>query len=116
MATPPKSPAKSISIQQLSGAVHKAIANVKVPPKTEGPWAYINPGVICGIIYYGPATEFAEAKTVAASIATAVSAHAGQTLTPVVQGTAAGAQATASPHLPPHVILGFKVNGLAVHF
>lgn len=112
MATPPK----SISIQQLSGAVHKAIATVKVPPKTEGPWAYINPGVICGIIYYGPATEFPEAQTIAASIATAVSAHSGQTLAPIVQGAAAGAQAAASPHLPPHIILGFKPENLAVHF
>jgi hypothetical protein len=45
---------KSISVQQLSGAVHKAVANVKVPAGTAGPYTYINPGVICGLIYYGP--------------------------------------------------------------
>jgi len=107
---------KSISIQQLSGAVHKAVTNVKVPPKSAGPLAYINPGVICGIIYYGPAVEFPEAKTVAAAIATEISGHAGQTLAPVVQENAVAGQGAAAPHLPPHIILGFQIKNLAVHF
>jgi hypothetical protein len=112
------SAAKSISIQQLSGAVHKAVSNVKVPAtaKAAGPLAYINPGLICGLIYYGPIAEFPEAKTIAASIATEISTHAGQTLAPVVQESAVGAQAAATPHLPPHIILGFQIKNLAVHF
>jgi hypothetical protein len=108
MATPPKSPPKSISVQQLSGAVQKAVLSIKAPPpKTAGPWAYINPGLICGIIW-GPIVEFPEARGVAETITATASQHFGQTLEPVVQQAAAGVGAVA--HLAPnHIICGFKL-------
>ena len=108
MATPPKSHPKSISVQQLSGAVHKAVTNVKVPAGTTGPYAYINPGIICGIIYYGPGIELPAAHTLANTIAAASSEHIGQTLAGDVQSSAAGANIAGLPHLK-YIICGFKL-------
>jgi hypothetical protein len=109
MATPPKAP-KSISVHQLSGAVQKAAASVEVPAGTHGPYAYINPGIICGIIYYGPGVEFDGATNVANTIATAASGHLGQTVTGTVQTSAAvGAQAAAGHLAPKYIICGFKL-------
>ena len=99
---------KSITVQQLSGAVHKAAANVKVPPGTTGPYAYINPGIICGIIYYGPGVEFEGANTVASAIAASASEHIGQV--PGAVQTSAAIGAAASGHLAPkYIICGFKL-------
>jgi len=104
---------KSISIHQLSTAVKNSIGRLKVKPQPhEGPWFYIDPGVICGLIYVGPA---AEAQALAASIAKEVSTESGVQLTPVVEQTGAGAKAmdaAAFPHGP--VILGYK-HDLQVH-
>lgn len=110
MATPPKAP-KSISVHQLSGAVQKAVANVKPPAGTQGPFAYINPGIICGIIWYGPGVEFDGAATAAKTIAATASEHLGQTVAGAVQTSAAlGTQAAAVGHLPPkYIICGFKL-------
>jgi hypothetical protein len=101
MATRPK----SISIQQLSGAVQSALGRLKVKPQPEaGPWLCINPGIICGLIFDGP---IAEAEALASSIAKDVSANAGITLAPVVQQVGAGGPALAA--FPPgHVILGYR--------
>lgn len=109
MATPPKAP-KSISVHQLSGAVQKAVANVKAPAGAAGPYAYINPGIICGIIWYGPGVEFEGAANVANTIAAAASQHLGQNVAGTVQTSAAiGAQAAVG-HLPPkYIICGFKL-------
>ena len=111
MATP-----KSISVQQLSGAVHKAVANVKVPAGTDGPYTYINPGVICGLIYYGPGVEFDGASTLANAIAASASEHlvkvAGTVQTSAAIGAAAGANLA-----PKYIICGFKLPPEAhVHF
>jgi hypothetical protein len=108
MATRPK----SISIKDLSGAVHSALGKLKVKPlPEEGPWLIINPGIICGLIFVGPNVE---AEALASSIAKEVSANAGVTLTPVVQEAGAVGQALALvPHRP--VILGYK-HELQVHF
>ena len=97
---------KSISIQQLSGAVHSAVGRLKVkPPPVDGPWLIINPGIICGLIFNGPIVE---AEGVAASIAKELSGSAGVPLAPIVQqeGAAGGALAAKIP--PGHIICGFK--------
>jgi len=104
---------KSISIKQLSGAVESAVANLKVKPEPDaGPWFYIRPGIICGLLYEGSAIE---AQALAAAIAKGVSAEAGVTLTPVVEeaGALETAQAAAIPGRP--VLLGYK-HQLQVHF
>jgi hypothetical protein len=50
MATRPK----SISIKEFSGAVGGAVARLKIQPSPEsGPWFYINPGIVCGLIVSG---------------------------------------------------------------
>jgi hypothetical protein len=100
---------KTISVQQLSGAVKKAAASVKVPAGTSGPYAYINPAVICGLIYYGPDVEFDGASTLANTIAASASEHLGQ-VTGIVQTSAGvGAGAGAVGNLAPKYILcGFK--------
>jgi hypothetical protein len=96
---------QSISIKDLSGAVNGALAKLKAKPTPEdGPWFYINPGIICGLIFVGPAVE---AQNLAASIAKDLSPLAGVSLAPVVQQAGAGAAAPGA--LPPgHVICGFK--------
>jgi hypothetical protein len=101
--------AKSISIQQLSGAVHKAVASVKVPAGTHGPYAYINPGIICGIIYYGPGVEFEGISAAAKTIATTASEHIGQVEGTVQTSAAIGAEATAGHLAPKYIICGFKL-------
>jgi hypothetical protein len=103
MATRPK----SISIQELSGAVSGALAKLKVKPSPEeGPWFFINPGIICGLIFNGPVVE---ANGLAAAIATDVSAHAGVTVAPVVQqGAASAGAAVTEAFRPNHVICGYK--------
>lgn len=111
---------KSLSIQDLSGAVHKAVtaAKLKLPPPA-GPFAYINPGLICGLIYFESLAQVTGAQQIAASIAKQVSDHTGVTVPPVVQEGSAGAQAAAAaPALPPHhVILGYKADpNVNVHF
>jgi hypothetical protein len=99
---------KSISVHQLAGAVHKAVSNVKVPAGTSGPYAYINPGIICGIIYYGPGVEFEGANTVASAIAASASEHIGKVGGTVQTSEAIGA--AASGHLAPkYIICGFKL-------
>jgi hypothetical protein len=116
MATP-----KSISIQDLSGAVHKAItdAKLKLPPPA-GPFVSINPGFICGFILFENLPQITGAQQIASSIAKHVSEHSGVTVAPVVQEAGGGAQATgaASPALiPRHVILGYKADPtFNVHF
>jgi len=105
---------KSLSIQDLSGAVNKAVsaAKLKLPPAS-GPYAYINPGVICGVIIYEPVAQVPGAQQIAASIAKQMSELTGVTAAPVVQEGGAGAQAAAgSPKaLPPHhVIMGFQAG------
>jgi|HubBroStandDraft_6_1064221.scaffolds.fasta_scaffold2329431_2 hypothetical protein len=102
MATRPK----SISIHELSSAVNKAVESVKIKPTPEsGPWIYINPGVLCGLIYNGPLVE---ANPIANSIAKQVSQHLGTTVAPVVQesGVDAHVAKLALPHKP--VILGYQ--------
>jgi hypothetical protein len=96
---------KSISVQQLSGAVHKAVANVKVPAGTSGPYAYINPAIICGLIYYGPDVEFDGASTLANAIAASASEHLGQVSGIVQTSAAAGAGANLAPK---YILCGFK--------
>jgi hypothetical protein len=106
MATP-----KSLSIHELSGAVGKAViaAKLKVPPAS-GPFAYINPGIICGLIIFEKLAQIGEAQQIAASIAKQASELAGVTMPPVVQEGAIGAQAAGTTGLlpPNHVICGFK--------
>jgi len=112
---------KSISIQDLSGAVHKAVsvAKLKLPP-TAGPYVCVNPGFIIGLIYFESLAQVPGAQQIASSIAKLVSEHTGVTVAPVVQeGSVAGGQvaAAASPALPQHVILGYKhVPTFNVHF
>lgn len=104
---------KSISIKQLSGAVQSAVANLKVKPEPDGgPWYYIRPGIICGLLFDGSA---AEAQALAASIAKGVSAEAGVTLAPVVEevGAVEQTQTAATPGRP--VLLGYR-HQLQVHF
>jgi hypothetical protein len=108
MATAPK----SLSIQDLSGAVNKAVAaaKLKIPPAS-GPFAYINPGIICGIILYERLAQAGEAQQLAAAIAKQASELAGVTMAPVVQEGVAGAQASGTtpiPLPPNHIICGFK--------
>ena len=103
---------KSLSIQDLSGAVNKAVsaAKLKVPP-VAGPYAYINPGIICGLIIFEKLAQVGEAQQIAASIAKQASELAGVNMPPVVQEGAAGAPAVAgapSVLLPNHIICGFK--------
>jgi hypothetical protein len=102
---------KTLSLQDLSGAVNKAVsaAKLKVPP-VSGPYVYINPGIICGIIIFEKLAQLGEAQTIAASIAKQASELAGVNMPPVVQEGAAGAQATGGPiGFPPnHIICGFK--------
>jgi hypothetical protein len=101
---------KSISVSDLAGAVHKAVANVKPPAGTNGPYAYINPGLICGIIYYGPGVEFEGASTIANAIAASASEHLGQ-VTGIVQTSAAlGAQAATAHIAPKYLLCGFKTG------
>jgi hypothetical protein len=108
---------KSISVSQLSGAVHKAVANVKVPAGTQGPYAYINPGIICGIIYYGPGVEFEGAAAAAKTIATAASEHIGHVAGTVQTSAAIGAEAAAGHLAPKYIICGFKLPPEAhVHY
>jgi hypothetical protein len=101
---------KSLSIQDLSGAVGKAVtaAKLKVPPAS-GPFAYINPGIICGFIIFENLAQVGGAQQIAASIAKQASELAGVTMPPVVQEGAVGAQAAgAKSVLPPHhIICGF---------
>jgi hypothetical protein len=102
MATP-----KSITVQQLSGAVHKAVANVKVPAGTSGPYAYINPAVICGLIYSGTDVEFDGASALANAIAASASEHLGQ-VAGIVQTSAAAGAAVSANLAPKYIICGFK--------
>ena len=97
---------KSISVKQLAGSVEKAVAAIKAPPKAAGPYAYINPGLICGIIW-GPIVEFPEAHSLATSITSAASQHLGQTLVPVVQQAVPAATGVTLP--PHHIICGFQL-------
>ena len=102
MSTAPK----SLSIQDLSGAVNKAVTAAKLKiPAASGPFAYINPGIICGIILY---ERLAEAQQLAASIAKQASELAGVTMAPVVQEGAVGEQAAGIKLPPNHIICGFK--------
>jgi hypothetical protein len=107
MSTTPK----SLSLQDLTSAVHSAVSKLKTkPPATAGPYLYINPGIICGIIYVGRLDGIPEAQQIASTIAKQVSAHTGVTVAPIVEEAAARA-ATDHPSklLPPgHVILGYK--------
>jgi hypothetical protein len=110
MATTPK----SLSIHDLAGAVHKAVgeAKLKLPPQA-GPFCYINPGIIIGLIYLEQLSAVPGAQQLAASIAKQVSDHTGVHVAPVVQEGTAGAQAAggAATTLPPrHVILGYKAG------
>jgi hypothetical protein len=102
---------KSLSIQELSGAVGKAVtaAKLKVPP-VSGPFAYINPGIICGLIIFEKLAQVGGAQQIAASIAKQASELAGVTMPPVVQDGAIGTQAAGTPNLlpPNHVICVFK--------
>lgn len=100
---------KSISVNQLSGAVHKAVANVKVPAGTSGPYAYIDPGLICGIIYYGPGVEFDGANTVANAIAASASQHLGHVEGTVQASAPPGAGAPTAHRAPNYIICGFKL-------
>jgi len=104
--------AKTLSLQDLSGAVNKAVsaAKLKVPP-VSGPYVYINPGIICGFIIFETLAQVGEAKQIAASIAKQASELTGVNMPPVVQEGVAGAQAVAgaSAVFPPnHIICGFK--------
>jgi hypothetical protein len=108
MATAPK----SLSIQDLTGAVNKAVAasKLKVPPAA-GPFAYIHPPIICGFILFEELAQAGEAQQLAATIAKQASELAGVTMPPVVQQGAAGAQASGTtpiPLPPNHIICGFK--------
>ena len=112
---------KSISIQDLSGAVHKAVAAAKLKlPPTAGPFVSINPGLICGLIYFESLAQVTGAQQIASSIAKQVSEHSGVHVAPVVQEAGGGAQASgaAAPALiPHHVILGYKPDpNFNVHF
>lgn len=105
---------KSISIHELSGAVNKALEAAKIKPTLEnGPWPYINPAVLIGLIYVGPV---AEARNIAASIAKNVSEQIGSQVAPVVEegGVGTGA-AVAKLALPQHVVLGYRHENL-IHF
>jgi hypothetical protein len=102
---------KSLSMQDLSGAVHKAVsaANLKLPPAA-GPYVYIHPPIICGIIYF-ESIEQKGAHELAATIAKQASEHLGTTVAPIVQhGAAQGAkEGGGAAALPPnHVILGYR--------
>jgi hypothetical protein len=101
---------KSLSIQELSGAVGKAVsaAKLKLPPVT-GPFAYINPGIICGLVIFEELAKINGAQQMAASIAKQASEHAGVNMPPVVQeGAVGGPAGAAAPNvLPRHIILGF---------
>ena len=99
---------KSISIHDLSGAVHKAVSGVKLPPAA-GPYLYVNPGLICGLIYLENLAQITGAQQIASNIAKQVSEHIGVTVAPVVQEGAAGGQA-APALIPHHVILGYKAG------
>ena len=104
---------KSIAIKDLSGAVHNAVSALKLkPPPEAGPFVYINPGLICGLIYIGPLVEFTGAQQIAASVAQHVSNETGLKVDPVVQeaGPGASAAAGAPPSAFPvrHVIMGYK--------
>jgi hypothetical protein len=104
-------PSKSLSLQDLSGAVRSAVANLKAPPPAEaGPYAYINPSLICGIWYAGRLAQITDAHTIATAIAKQVSAHLGVTVAPVVQeaATEAVAEHGASLLPPHHVICGYR--------
>lgn len=104
---------KSISIHELSSAVHKAVESVKIKPTPEsGPWPYINPGVLVGLMYNGPVVQ---AQAIADSIAKQVSQHLGVPVTPVVQEGGAGAQGAKAALPLQHVVLGYKADSL-VHF
>jgi hypothetical protein len=110
---------KSISIQDLSGAVGKAVsaAKLKLPPLA-GPFAYINPGIICGLIIFEEFEKLQGAQQLASTIAKHVSDQAGINLPPVVQNGAVGAPAVGgAPKLPNHIICGFKHDPqFNVHF
>jgi|SRR5580698_247608 hypothetical protein len=103
MATRPK----SISIKDFSGAVGGAVARLKIQPSPEnGPWFYINPGIVCGLIFNGPIVQ---AQNLAAAISKDLSPLAGGPLAPIVEPVDAGALGAASSLRPPgHVICGFK--------
>jgi hypothetical protein len=103
MATRPK----SISIKEFSEAVGGAVARLKIQPSPEnGPWFYINPGIICGLIFNGPIVE---AQNLAATIAKDLSPMAGGPLAPIVEPAGAGTPGAAAAFIPPgHVICGFK--------
>ena len=103
---------KSISLQDLSGAVHKAVsaANLKLPPAA-GPFVYINPPIICGIIYFESIEQIKGAQELAANIAKQASVHLGTTVAPIIQqGAAQNAKegGKADALLPNHVIMGYK--------
>jgi hypothetical protein len=102
---------KTISLQDLSSAVHTAVGKLKAPiPVETGPYAYINPSLICGIWFSNRFAQAAEAREIAATIASEVSAKTGVKVAPVVQE--AGAQESAAVGgtlFPiPHLICGFK--------
>lgn len=105
---------KTLTLQDLSGAVRLAVEKVKMPPHS-GPYLIINPGIICGLIYAGKLTELREAEQIAATIAKQVSSHIGVTVAPVVQEVGATAAvkgehalAIASGLKPGHIILGYR--------
>jgi hypothetical protein len=103
---------KTLSLQDLSGAVNKAVsaAKLKVPP-VSGPYVYINPGIICGFIIFETLAQVGEAKQIAASIAKQASELTGVSMPPIVQEGVAGAQAVAGAPIgfpPNHIICGFK--------
>ena len=101
---------KSISINELSGAVNKALERLKIElsPDT-GPWPWINPNppIINGLLYRGP---LAEANQLANAIAKEVTQVLGTPMTPVVQEGAEATEAVRAALPPRHVILGLKFD------
>jgi hypothetical protein len=100
---------KSISVKDLSGAVHTAVAGLKMkPPPEAGPFVYINPGIICGLIYIGPLAEFTGAQQIAASIAGHVSKETGVPVAPIVQEGVPGTPGAQKAFPLRHIIMGYK--------
>lgn len=94
---------KSISIGELHTAVTGALRTINVSPHPEGgPWPYIHPPIIVGIIIR-PGTI--DLNGAAEAIARQVSKDTGDKVTPIVQKEAG---ADAAQLLPGHVILGFR--------
>jgi hypothetical protein len=100
---------KSLTLQDLSGAVRSAVANIKLPPNA-GPYVIINPGIICGILLEKEFAELRQAEQVAATIAKQVSTHLGTPVAPIVQqaGAEAKTEHGASAIRPNHIIMGYR--------